>query len=103
MSFIKNMMDHDLALLQTLDGNYILYTSKQGDKRVIDGMIQMRSAFIPGGHVEMVSTETALHMRAIDSYEMQVGDKITVDSNIYEIAVIKPSNEGIVELILERL
>jgi hypothetical protein len=38
MSFIKNMQEHDLALLQALDGEYILYTSARGITRVIDGM-----------------------------------------------------------------
>ncbi len=97
------MQEHDLSLLQTLDGEYVVYTSKQGNSRVIDGMIQTRASFIPGGHIEMVSTETVLHLRAVDSYGMQVGDKIAVDSKTYEIAVIRPENEGIAELVLEKL
>jgi len=103
MSFIKNMIDHDLNLLQTLDGQYIVHTSKQGDSRVIDGMLQERTSFVAGGHVEMVTTEAILSVRSIDSVAMQVGDKVTVDSNSYEIAVIRGNNEGITELVLERL
>ncbi len=64
MSFIKNMMEHDLSLLQTLDGQYILYTPKHGSPRVIDGMFQERVAFIPGGHIEIVSTEAILSINA---------------------------------------
>ncbi len=103
MSFVKNMQDHDLALLQALDGEYILYTSNQGVTKVIDGMLQRRASLIPGGYGEMVSTETILHVRAIDSYDMQVGEKIAVDSNTYEIASIRPDNEGISEIVLEML
>jgi len=103
MSFMKNMYEHDLSLFQTLDGEYILYTSKQGKQRVIDGMLQTRASFIPGGTVEMVATESALSLRSIDAQDMQIGDKIAVDSDTYEIAAIRPQTEGISELVLERL
>ena len=103
MGFVKNMMEHDLALLQTLNGEYILYTSKQGKQRVIDGMLQTRTSFIPGGHVEMVTTETILHIRSVDSSDMQVGEKIAVDNNTYEIASIRPETEGITEVFLEKI
>ncbi len=103
MGFVKNMMEHDLALLQTLDGQYIIYTSKQGKPRVIDGMLQTRAALIPGGSIEMISTEIILSVRAIDSHDMQVGEKIAVDNNTYEIASIRPDNEGITEVSLEKI
>ena len=97
------MIDHDLSLLQTLDGQYIIHTSKQGVIRVIDGMLQTRSAFIPGGSVDMISTETVLHIRAVDAHDMQIADKIAVEDQTYEIAVIRPDNESICEIILEKL
>ena len=103
MSFVKNMQDHDLALLQALDGEYILYTSNHGVTKVIDGMLQKRASLIPGSYSEMVSTETILHVRAIDSYDMQVGEKIAVDSQTYEIAAIRAETEGISEIVLEKL
>ena len=103
MSFMKNMQEHDLSLLQTLDGQYIVHLPQQGNARVIDGMLQERVSFIPGGHVEMVTTETVLHLRAVDTQDMQVGDKIAVDSNSYEIAIIRADNENITELLLEKL
>jgi len=103
MSFMKNMQEHDLSMLQALDGEYILYTSKQGKQRVIDGMLQIRGSFIPGGTVEMVATESVLSVRSIDAQDMQVGDKIAVDDKAYEIAAIRPQMEGISELVLERL
>ena len=103
MSFIKNMMEHNLTLLQALDGQYIMYMPKKGKSKVIDGMLQMRTAFIPGGHVEMVSTEAILSVRSVDSVDMQAGDEIAVDAQTYEIAVIRTDNEGITELVLERL
>jgi hypothetical protein len=103
MSFIKNMQEHDLSLLQSLDGEYILYTSTCGKQKVIDGMLQTRTAFIPGGYAEMVTCETVLHIRAIDSHDMQVGEKIAVDAKTYEIAAIRPDNEGFTELLLEKL
>ncbi len=102
MSFMKNMQEHDLSLLQALDGEYILYTSNQGKQKVIDGMLQTRTAFVPGGHIEMVTNEAVLQVRSIDSHDMQIGEKIAVDSKLYEIAVIRPDNEGISEVVLER-
>jgi hypothetical protein len=103
MSFMKNMQEHDLSLLQILDGEYILYTSSQGKQMVIDGMLQKRASLIPGSYGEMVSTETVLHLRAVDSQDMQVGEKIAVDSQTYEIAVIRAETEGMTELVLEKL
>ena len=103
MGFVKNMQEHDLALLQTLDGEYIVYTPRQGKPRVIDGMLQTRAALIPGGSIEMVTCETILHLRDIDSYDMQVGEKIAVDNNTYEIASIRPETEGITEVSLEKI
>jgi len=103
MSFMKNMIEHDLSMLQALDGEYILYTSKQGKQRVIDGMLQTRASFIPGGSVEMMATEVTLSVRSVDAQDMQIGDKIAVDAQTYEIAAIRPDNEGIVEIVLERL
>jgi len=103
MSFMKNMQEHDLSLLQALEGEYILYTSAQGKQKVIDGMLQMRASFASGGYAEMVNTETVLHVRAADSIDMQVGEKVAVDSNTYEIASIRPETEGITEVLLEKL
>lgn len=103
MSFMKNMQEHDLSLLQALDGEYILYTSSQGKQRVIDGMLQTRTAFVNGGYGEMITTETVLHVRAIESQSMQINEKITVDSQTYEIAAIRPETEGISEIVLEKL
>ncbi len=103
MSFVKNMQEHDLALLQALDGEYILYTSTCGKQKVIDGMLQKRASFASGGYAEMVTTETVLHIRAIDSQDIQVGKKIAVDDKTYEIAAIRPDNEGFTELLLEKL
>ena len=60
MGFVKNMIDHDLSLLQMLDGQYIIYTPKIGLPRVIDGMLQEKAIFIPGGHVEIVTNQTIL-------------------------------------------
>lgn len=103
MSFIKNMQEHDLSLLQALDGEYVLYTSSQGFTRVIDGMLQTRTAFASGGYAEMVTTETILQIRVMDSQNMQIGEKIAVDNQTYEIAAIRPETEGITELLLEKL
>jgi len=103
MSFIKNMQDHDLALLQTLDGQYIVYTPKLGSPKVIDGMLQEHTQMIPGGNVEIVATHPVLSVRNVDLPDVQIGDLIAVDSQSYEVAVIRPDNEGIVELVLERL
>ena len=103
MSFIKNMQDHDLALLQTLDGQYIVHTSKSGKMRVIDGMLQEHTQMIPGGNVEVVATHPILSARSIDLEDVNIGDKIAVDSQTYEVAIIRPDNEGIIELVLEKL
>ena len=103
MSFIKNMIEHDLSLLQTLDGQYIIYTSKQGNPRIIDGMLQEHTQMIPGGHIEVVATHPVLSVRSIDLPEVQTDDQISVDNDNYRVAVIRPSNESIIELILERL
>jgi hypothetical protein len=66
-------------------------------------MLEEKAIFIPGGHVEIVTNQTILSVRTIDSVDMQVGEKISVDSQAYEIAIIRVNNEGITELVLEKL
>ncbi len=103
MGFVKNMQEHDLTLLQTLDGQYIVHTSRSGKMRVIDGMLQEHTQMIPGGNVEVVATYPVLSARTIDLDDVNIGDKIAIDSQTYEVAVIRPDNEGIAELVLEKL
>lgn len=100
---MKKMIDHDLSLLQTLDGQYIIHISKGGKMRVIDGMLQEHTQMIPGGNVEVVATHPILSARSVDLEGVKIGDKITVDSQDYQISIIHPDNEGIIELVLEKL
>ena len=109
MCFSKNMQEHDLSLLQTLDGQHIIYTPKGdsspkgGTARVIAGMLQEQTQMVHGQSVEVVATHTLLSVRSIDLPEVKTGDGIVVGNQAYEIVVIRPSNEGIIELVLEKL
>lgn len=103
MGFVKQMMEHDLSLMQTLDGNYIIHTTQNGKQRVLDGMLQERTAFIPGGSIDIVTTEIILSVRSIDAKNINVNDRIVVDFGSYSVASIRADNEAITELVLERL
>ena len=66
-------------------------------------MLQEHTQMIPGGNVEVVATHPILSARSIDLEDVNIGDKIAVDSQTYEVAIIRPDNEGIIELVLEKL
>jgi len=103
MAFIEDMQERDLALLQTLDGREITYTPDGGSPRVISGMLQEFSELTGGETVDVVVAKPVLSVRTIDIPEIQAGDSFTVGGNDYEVAVVSPDNEGITELILEKL
>jgi len=103
MTFIEDMQERDLSLLQTLDGREVTYTPSMGVPRVISGMLQEFTELTGGETVDVVVTNPVLSVRTIDVAEIQVGDQFTIDSQLYEVAVIRPDNEGITELTLEKL
>ena len=103
MSFIEDMHDHHLSLLESLDGREVTYTPQGGLPRTISGMLQEFSELTAGETVDMVISTPILSARSIDIPEIQTGDQFSVLGQDYEVAVIKPDNEGITELMLEKL
>jgi hypothetical protein len=103
MPFIEDMQGRDLTLLQTLDGRAVIYTPQGGSAIVISGMLQAMSEISGAETVDIVTARPVLSIRSIDAPTIQEGDGISVDGTDYEVAVIQPDNEGITELILEKL
>ena len=103
MAFIDDMQERDLALLQALDGREVTYRPQVGVPRVISGMLQAFSELAGGETVDVVVASPVLSVRTIDIPEIQVGDLFTIDEQDYEVAVIRPDNEGITELMMEKL
>ena len=103
MSFIDDMQERDLSLLQTLDGRVISYTPNGGIARTIFGMLQEFTQLVDGGSVEVVATHPVLSVRSVDIPEIATDDAITVAGVNYKVVTIRPDNEGIIELILEKL
>ena len=102
MAFIDDMQERDLALLQALDGREVTYRPLVGVPRVISGMLQAFSELAGGETVDVVVASPVLSVRTIDIPEIQVGDTFTIDEQDYEVAVIRPDNEGITELMMEK-
>ena len=102
MAFIEDMQERDLALLQALDGREVTYRPQVGVPRVISGMLQAYSELTGGETVDIVVASPVLSVRTIDIPEIQVGDTFTIDEQDYEVAVIRPDNEGITELMMEK-
>lgn len=103
MSFFDDMRLHDLSLLQTLDGRVVTYTPDGGTPRVIAGMLQEFSEMVGGESVDITSSRPVLSVRTADIPEIQTSDQFQIDGTDYEAQVIRPDNEGITELILEKL
>ena len=103
MPFIEDMQERDLALLQTLDGREIVYTPDGGSPRTVSGMLQEFTELTGGETVDVVVAKPVLSVRTIDIPEIQAGDIFTIDSQGYEVAVVSPDNEGITELMMEKL
>lgn len=103
MSFLDYMRLHDLSLLQTLDGRVVTYTPDGGTPRVLPGMLQEFSEMVSGESVDITSSRPVLSVRTADIPEIQTADQFQIDGQDYEVQVIRPDNEGITELILEKL
>lgn len=103
MPFIEDMRERDLALLQALDGREVAYTPLIGVPRVISGMLQEFTELTGGESVDVVVSNPVLSVRTVDIPEIQTDDRFSIDNQDYEVAVIRPDNEGITELMLEKL
>jgi len=103
MTFINDMQERDLTLLQTLDGRAITYTPDAGSPRSISGMLQEFTEIVNQGSVDVMATYPVLSVRSVDIPEIATGDAITVAAVNYKVVNIRPDNEGIIELILEKL
>jgi hypothetical protein len=103
MPFIEDMQERDLALLQALDGREVTYTPDGGSPRIVSGMLQEFTELTGGETVDVVVAKPVLSVRTIDIPEIQAGDVFTIDSQDYEVAVVSPDNEGITELMMEKL
>ena len=95
------MAERDLAILQALDGREVTFIPDGGASRIISGMFQALSELVPGDSVEVVASAPILSVRAIDVPELDVGDRFQIDGKEYEAVVIRPDNEGMIEIRLE--
>lgn len=103
MAFIEDMQERDLALLQALDGREVTYTPAGGMPRTVSGMLQEFTELTGGETVDVVVAKPVLSVRTIDIPEIQVGDLFTIETQDYEVAVVSPDNEGITELMMEKI
>jgi hypothetical protein len=101
MPFIDDMTERDLAILQALDGREVTFIPDGGASRIISGMLQALSELVPGDSVEVVASAPILSVRVIDVPELDVDDCFIIDGKRYRAAVIKPDNEGMIEIRLE--
>lgn len=53
--------------------------------------------------MDVVISSPVLSVRTQDIPEIAVGDQFTIEAVDYEVAVIRPDEEGITELTLEKL
>jgi hypothetical protein len=86
-----------------LDGREVTYTPDGGSPRIVSGMLQEFTELTGGETVDVVVAKPVLSVRTIDIPEIQAGDVFTIDSQDYEVAVVSPDNEGITELMMEKL
>jgi hypothetical protein len=103
MAFIDDMRLHDLALLERLDGRVVTYTPDGGSPRTLSGMLQEFTEMVGGESVDVTSSRPVLSVRTADIPEIQTGDLFQIDGQDYAVQVIRPDNEGITDLFLEKL
>lgn len=103
MSFLDDMHGHHLSILESLDGREVTYTPDGGSPRIIVGMLQEFSELVDGESVDLVSSRPVLSVRTTDIPEIQTGDQFQIDGQDYAVQIIRPDNEGITEIIMERL
>jgi len=112
MSFISDMENRDLAILQALDGREVIYTPSNlsptsgahtSVSRTISGLFQQFSETNQGESVGIVGAQPILSVRTIDIPEIATGDQFTIDNLNYKATVILPDSEGMTEIIMEKL
>lgn len=103
MPFIDDMAQHDLSLLERLDGRVVTYTPVIGSPRTLTGMLQEFTEMIGGEGVDVVASHPVLSVRTADVPDIATGDQFAIDGQDYEVEVIRPDSEGITEIILEKL
>lgn len=103
MPFIDDMAQHDLSLLEKLDGRVVTYTPDGGSPRTLSGMLQEFTEMVGGESIDVVGSNPILSVRTADIPEIATGDQISVGGQDYEAQVIRPDSEGITEIILEKL
>lgn len=103
MTFIDNMDNHQLAILEALDGRTIIYTPQGGLSKQIKGLFQNYTQMLGAENIDIISSQPVLSVRTSDVMGIKTDDTINIASKSYRIAVIRPDSEGITELILEVL
>ena len=101
MTFLQDMDQHHLAIMDKLDGREVIYTPQDGSPQTITGLFQNYTEMLGSDNVDIVSSQPVLSVRTIDVPNIQTGDHIEIDGASYSIAVIRPDSEGITEIILE--
>jgi hypothetical protein len=103
MSFISDMENRDLAILQALDGREVTYIANDKEPRTISGLFQQFSETKQGESVDIIGAQPILSVRSSDIPEIANGDKFTIDNTTYKVTVILPDSEGMTEIIMEKL
>jgi len=103
MTFLQDMDQHHLAIMDKLDGREVIYTPQGGSPQTISGLFQNYTEMLGSDNVDIVSSQPVLSVRTVDIPSIQTGDHIEIDGNSYSIAVIRPDSEGITELMLEAI
>ena len=101
MTFLQDMDQHHLAIMDKLDGREVIYTPQGGSPHTIIGLFQNYTEMLGSDNVDIVSSQPVLSIRTIDVPNIQTGDQIEIDGTSYSIAVIRPDSEGITEIMLE--
>ena len=101
MTFLQDMDQHHLAIMESLDGREVIYTPQGGSPQTITGLFQNYTEMLGSENVDIVFSRPVLSVRTFDIPNIQTGDHIEIDSVSYSIAVIRPDSEGITEIMLE--
>jgi hypothetical protein len=89
------MAAHLLSILDRMDGCEITYTPNGGASLVLSGLFQAYSELTGDESVDLVISSPVLLVRTQDIPETAVGDQFTIEAVVYEVAVIRPDEEGI--------
>ena len=85
MTFLQDMDQHHLAIMDNLDGREVIYTPQGGLPQTITGLFQNYTEMLGSDNIDVVSSQPVLSVRTVDIPNIQTSDYIEIDGTLTQL------------------